>query len=56
MSMSLRNALEFYDLGKATFHKRTYSICPTSDSTAWIGYGKTLQICHKDGKLGIKLT
>ena len=55
MNASLRKAVEFYDVGKATFQKRIYSICPTSDSTAWIGYGKTLQICHKDGKLGIKI-
>ena len=47
--------MEFCDAGKATFQKRVYSICPTSDSRAWISYGKALQLCHKDGKLGIKI-
>ena len=55
LNASLRKAVEFYDAGKATFQKRVYSICPTSDSKAWIGYGKTIQLCNKDGKLGIKI-
>ena len=55
MNASLRKAVEFYDAGKATFQKRVYSICPTSESRAWICYGKTLHLCHKDGKLGVKI-
>ena len=55
MNASLGKAVEFYKSGKATFQKRVYSICPTSGSRAWICYGKTLQLCHKDGKLGIKI-
>ena len=52
---SLRKTIEFYDMGKASFQKRIASICPTSDSNAWIGYRKTLQLCYKDGMLGIKI-
>lgn len=55
MTASLNKAIEFYDLGKASFQKRICCICPTSGSNAWIGYGKTLQLCHKAGTLGIQI-